>query len=221
MRKVSLAPILLFSLLTLTGGGLAWSLLFGLSRFKLSTDNNVLQFLLFLILFYLFNILFYRIFLVICPIPEGEIKTASKEEFYYNVYLLYRLILFYPLIRTKLFPVPLSRPLYILLGAKLGPNTYSGGTILDPPFTQIGANTIIGEDALIFSHAIEGASLSHQKVIIENNVTIGAKSIIMPGAIIKDGAIIACGSIVTKNTKVLNDEIWAGNPAKKLKKPAT
>jgi len=31
----------------------------------------------------------------------------------------------------------------------LGPNTYSGGTILDPPLTIIGSNTIIGEDALL------------------------------------------------------------------------
>jgi len=112
----------------------------------------------------------------------------------------------------------LPRPLYICLGARLGPNTYSGGAILDPPLTIIGSNTIIGEDALLYSHAIEGRHLSHAIINIGDNVTIGAKSIIMSGVKIGNGSIIAAGSVVLKKTEIGSNEIWGGVPAKFIKK---
>jgi acetyltransferase-like isoleucine patch superfamily enzyme len=151
------------------------------------------------------------------PVKEGYIIEGSRQEFYYNIYLLFRLILFFPIIRTKFLPVPLTRPLYICLGARLGPNTYSGGTILDPPLTIIGSNTIIGEDALLYSHAIEGRHLSHATINIGDNVTIGAKSIIMSGVKIGNGSIIAAGSVVLKKTEIGTNEIWGGVPAKFIK----
>ena len=112
----------------------------------------------------------------------------------------------------------LTRPLYICLGAWLGKNTYSGGAILDPPLTIIGSNTIIGEDALLYSHAIEGRHLSHAIINIGDNVTIGAKSIIMSGVKIGNGSIIAAGSVVLKKTEIGSNEIWGGVPAKFIKK---
>lgn len=53
-------------------------------------------------------------------------------------------------------------------------------------------------------------------IIIGDDVFIGANSIILKGVTIGDRAIIGAGSVVTKN--ILNDEIWAGNPAKKISK---
>ena len=47
---------------------------------------------------------------------------------------------------------------------------------------------------------------------IENNVFIGANSMILKGVKIGDRSIIGAGSVVTKN--VPSDQIWAGNPAK-------
>ncbi|WP_170982947.1 acyltransferase [Dyadobacter frigoris] len=53
-------------------------------------------------------------------------------------------------------------------------------------------------------------------ITIGNDVFIGANSIVLKGVSIGDRAIIGAGSVVTKN--VPPDEIWAGNPAKFLKK---
>lgn len=51
---------------------------------------------------------------------------------------------------------------------------------------------------------------------IGNDVWIGTNSLIKSGCIIEDGAVIGMGSVLTKN--VGKYEIWAGNPAKLIKK---
>jgi acetyltransferase-like isoleucine patch superfamily enzyme len=50
---------------------------------------------------------------------------------------------------------------------------------------------------------------------IGNDVWIGAGAIVLKGVQIADGAVIGAGSVVTKN--VGNFEIWAGNPARKVR----
>jgi len=170
------------------------------------------------LLFYLYAILLYRLFLFYFPLQEGFIESDSKQEFIYHVYLLCFLIIFYQLTRPKIIPVPILKIVYLILGAKLGRNTFCSGTILDPIFTTAGDNTIIGEDSCLFAHAIEGNHLSHKRIILGNNVTIGAKSILMSGVEVKDNSIVAAGSVVPKNTIINENEIWRGNPAKYLKK---
>lgn len=61
---------------------------------------------------------------------------------------------------------------------------------------------------------ISFGELVKNSVIIEDGANIGVGSIILPGCHIGIGAQIGAGSVVTKNTVVLNHEIWAGNPAK-------
>ena len=51
---------------------------------------------------------------------------------------------------------------------------------------------------------------------IEDNVWIGCGAIILGGITINRGAIIGAGSVVTKY--VGENEIWAGNPAKFIKR---
>jgi acetyltransferase-like isoleucine patch superfamily enzyme len=53
-------------------------------------------------------------------------------------------------------------------------------------------------------------------IVIGNDVFIGANSIIMKGVTIGDRSIIGAGSVVTRD--VPGNEIWAGNPAKYIKK---
>lgn len=95
------------------------------------------------------------------------------------------------------------------------------GVILDSSFPwllEIGNNVIIAPYAHILCHdASTKPILGYTKigrVIIGNNVFIGAKAIILPNINIGDNVIIGAGSIVTKD--IQNNCVVAGNPAKVL-----
>ncbi|MEL1254250.1 acyltransferase [Flavobacterium sp. DGU38] len=62
---------------------------------------------------------------------------------------------------------------------------------------------------------IGSEGVQKKSIFIGNDVFIGANSIILKGVSIGDRAIIGAGSVVTKD--IGNDEMWAGNPAKKIK----
>ena len=54
------------------------------------------------------------------------------------------------------------------------------------------------------------------KTIIEDEVSIGSGSTILCGITIGQGAVVGAGSVVTKN--IPDNQVWAGNPAKLIKK---
>lgn len=100
-------------------------------------------------------------------------------------------------------------------------------------FCSLGANIVIGGA----SHSIDWVSTSpvfnenkdhlpkkfsyhkfslDSKTVIGNDVWIGNNVMIKSNLIIGDGAVLGMGSIVTKNVGPY--EIWAGNPAKFIRK---
>jgi gamma-carbonic anhydrase len=65
-------------------------------------------------------------------------------------------------------------------------------------------------------------SIAHNAIVhgctIEDRVLIGMGAIVMDGAVVGEGAIVAAGAIVTQGTRVEPGSIYAGNPARFLKK---
>ncbi|WP_181397628.1 CatB-related O-acetyltransferase [Gracilibacillus dipsosauri] len=57
---------------------------------------------------------------------------------------------------------------------------------------------------------------TNKETIIENDVWIGSNCLIKSGVKIQNGAVVGMGSIVTKDIGPY--EIWAGNPAKLIRK---
>ena len=218
MRKITISQILYFQVLlwSAIGCGIFTARLL-LADLPLGDFRGVVLTLGSIVFIYLFAFLIYRAFLHFRPLKEGYLEEGSRQEFTAQVHSLFYLLVFNSLIRTHFLPIPLMRLVYIALGAKLGKNTYSAGAILDPPLTYVGDNTIIGHDAALFSHAIEGAHFSLNAIRIGNNVTIGATAVIMPDVIIGDGAIVSAGAVVSKGTRIGPGEIWGGLPAKLLK----
>lgn len=110
----------------------------------------------------------------------------------------------------------------------IGKNSgFSGVSIFCADSIKIGSNLFCGGNVVIWDSDFH--SLNHvyrnfgdkeiktRQIIIGNNVFIGANSIILKGTIIEDGAIIGAGSVVAGSV-IKKNEIWAGNPAKFIKK---
>jgi len=168
------------------------------------------------VLIYLWAFVVYRLFLRFMPLQEGYLEPGSHAEFVAQVNILFYLMLFNTLIRTDFLPVPLKTLVYACLGTKIGKNSFSPGTILDPPLTEIGNNTIIGHAATLYSHAIEGSHFALARIVLGNNVTIGAGAIVMSDVIVGDGAVVSAGAVVRKGTRIGAKEYWGGVPAKRL-----
>jgi acetyltransferase-like isoleucine patch superfamily enzyme len=217
MRKINLAQAASFSamliVILLLGIGSSW---FALGRAPLG-DFKALAIAAFAVLaVFLYAFVIYRAFLAVLPLKLGVLPVGSRAEFAAQVNILFYLMLFNALVRTHFVPVPLMRWVYIALGAKLGRDTYSAGALLDPPLTIIGDNCIVGHDAVVFAHVIEGSRFELFQVKIGNDVTIGAHAVVMPDVSIDDGAIVSVGAVVTKGTRIPAGEIWGGVPARRI-----
>jgi len=83
---------------------------------------------------------------------------------------------------------------------------------------EIGNHVDIASEVMIWTseHDVHDPQMKaiEEKVIVEDYVFIGPRSIILPGVKIEKGAVIAAGSIVTKNVEPM--AIMAGTPAKKI-----
>ena len=74
------------------------------------------------------------------------------------------------------------------------------------------ASTIIGNNVSIGHNAIVHGCT------IKDNVLIGMGAIVMDGCIIESDSIIGAGSVVLEGTHVDSGYIYAGNPARKIKR---
>jgi acetyltransferase-like isoleucine patch superfamily enzyme len=217
MRKITAQQVACFSfllsaILALSVGS-SW---LAVSHLPLGAYHAVAAVSAAVMLIYLFAFGVYRLFLRVMPLQLGELPLGSRAEFAAQVNILFYLMIFNSLIRTHFVPVPIMRLVYLALGAKLGRDTYSAGALLDPPLTHIGNDCIVGHDAVIFAHVIEGGRFELFTVRIGNNVTIGAHAVVMPDVEIGDGAIVSVGAVVTKGTRIGAGEIWGGVPARRI-----
>ena len=108
---------------------------------------------------------------------------------------------------------------YRALGCKIGKDCFvSSDRINDPYLVTIGDNSIIGSKVIITPHLAEKNDLVLSSITIGNNCLIGLGAQINPGCVIGDGSVIASRAIVPKYTNIPAGEVWAGIPAKKIKK---
>lgn len=151
-----------------------------------------------------------------------EVKTPTKYVtiFHYTekhpIYILLHGLLF---AFAKYFPsFSAKRGLIRLSGMKVGEHVMISPCILDPirpDLVELGDYSIIGWDTLILTHEIVRGRMRIGSVKIGKNVTLGARSIVLPGVKIGDNAIIAAGSLVNKD--IPNNAKVGGIPAKKIR----
>ena len=121
-------------------------------------------------------------------------------------------------------PPKLNCFFYKLSGVKLNLKKVGIGNkcYLDTNFPEeivIRDNVCISSEVSIVCHFDPSRSIKNhsikkykKKVIIEEDVFIGPKSIIMPGVVIRKNTFVRAGSVITKSTKP--NTIVYGNPQK-------
>jgi acetyltransferase-like isoleucine patch superfamily enzyme len=104
---------------------------------------------------------------------------------------------------------------------KFGDNVHinQGCNIYADKSIEIGDGVMIGDSVIIYDtnfHEVEeGEGVTTKPIIIENNVWIGARAIILPGVRIGMNSVVGAGSVVTKSMP--ENCLIAGVPAKKVK----
>ena len=197
MREISLTQLGLFFLLLLAilslGGGGAY---LAVKQLPLGANRGVVGAVLCLGLVYLLGIVVHRVVLRFLPLVEGGKREGSREEFAYQIYVLFYLFFFFPFILSNLLPIPLMRAVYKALGCKIGKGSYGSSQLVDPPLIEIGKYCVLGQAAIISGHYMAAGKIFHKKVSIGNGVTIGAGAKINAGVTIKDGAVIGTGAVI-------------------------
>jgi acetyltransferase-like isoleucine patch superfamily enzyme len=104
---------------------------------------------------------------------------------------------------------------------KIGNNVGISGASISGKDITIGNNVLIGSGVLITdsdAHPIHpelrqyGQYIKSKPIVIEDDVFVGARSIILKGVTIGAGSVIGAGSIVVKDIPPMS--IASGNPAK-------
>ena len=173
---------------------------------------------------YLLHILIIRL-----PIPspkEGEFSLTATSKFDLRllwaalVAILTRARYEAPFPAFLVYHIANLPPFCWITPRILGPKSRSclilNPPIPDPDLTEIGRNVTIGNMTSIIAHTQYRDSVSIKKTVIEDDVMIGAHSLIYSGCTIKRGAIVFGGSIVRPNTVIGENEAWGGVPAKKI-----
>lgn len=99
----------------------------------------------------------------------------------------------------------------------------------DVNYIRIGDRTNIQDNATIHGTYEKAAttigndvSIGHNAIVhgctLEDQVLIGMGARVMDGAVVKQGAIVAAGAVVLEGTIVEENTIYAGVPAKKIKR---
>ena len=142
------------------------------------------------LIIYIIPPLITRVALLICPLKNTEYELFSKEYYVWWFTFCSQIIyLRLPFLEEFLRIIPglYSMWLRICWGAKIGKLTFwaPGTRILERNFLEIGDNVIFAADTRINAHVQTDKKLLIAPVIIEDNVVVGAYSLLTCGTVLK------------------------------------
>ncbi len=141
-------------------------------------------------------------------------RTLQDKDFLF--FLLRRNLKSFVLKIFNYFPLPWAKILALkMFNITIPYNTGVMDSFIDSDFIEIGNNTIFGEGSIVMSSMVLGDFLFVKKVVLKDDCTIGAFSVIAPGTIVEEGAILGMGSYTKINQCLEKNYIHFGRPAKK------
>lgn len=139
------------------------------------------------------------------------VSAAAVKAALYNLMLHTAALLFLPAVKGSFICVLFYRG----MGAKIGRGTViNTHRLWDCDLIEIGAGCVIGGNASISAHVVQGDRGRLHKVNIGNYVTIGANSSVMPGAVIEDRVIVGANSLVPMGMHLEAGKTYIGVPVK-------
>jgi len=163
----------------------------------------------------LISALFLTILRLLHPPKEGIFNRdiTDKDYFFWN---LRNIIKKWALFVTASNPFPWLKNRFTLrfFGVKIGKKGICDNCWISSEFVSIGKNVIIGMNSTLLSFGIEQDKFILKKIIIENEVLIGAKCIILPGTHIQKNAKLSAHSYTNFDEKLTENLIYSGHPAK-------
>ncbi|MFX1326410.1 MAG: acyltransferase, partial [Promethearchaeota archaeon] len=194
--------------------------------FLWDTQFHVLFFLLlpfnFLILIYilqfsaiLFSVLFLTLIKLIFPPMEG-IFSRNLDDKNYVYWNIRNLVKKWPLFVAVTNPFPWLKNRFTLrfFGVKIGKKAICDNCWISSEFVTIGEKVIIGMGSTLLSFGIEQDKFILKRILIGDNVLIGAKCVLLPGTNIKNNTKLSAHSYTNFNDILAEDSIYGGHPAK-------
>ncbi len=163
----------------------------------------------------LISVLFLTIVKLIYLPKEGIFSRSirDKDYFYWN---LRNIIKKWPLFINGSNPFPWFKNRFTLrfFGVKIGKNGIHDNSWISSEFVSVGKNVIIGMNSTLLSFGIEQDKFILKKIIVEEEVLIGAKCVLLPGTHIKRNTKLSAHSYTNFNDILEENSIYMGHPAK-------
>ncbi|MGV9172412.1 MAG: DapH/DapD/GlmU-related protein [Promethearchaeia archaeon] len=151
--------------------------------------------------------------------PRAGLFLRHPSDRDYRYWTIRNTIKRLPIWLSHKFPFPfLDNVCLKVFGVK---TTFSNSLFegwVDTEFIEFGENVVVGQASIVQSAVIIGNFFIIRKTIIEDNVRIGAHSVVMPGTHIGKNCILGSESFTTVEQELEEDWIYLGTPAKKYKK---
>jgi acetyltransferase-like isoleucine patch superfamily enzyme len=104
-----------------------------------------------------------------------------------------------------------------LNGARIGRRVYVNTTFVsDHNLLEFGDDVVIGGDAHVSGHTVEGGVVKTASVRLGRNVTIGLNSVVDIDIEIGDDCQVGALSLVPKHSRLESGAVYAGIPAKRM-----
>ena len=104
---------------------------------------------------------------------------------------------------------------YIRIGEK---TNIQDGTVVHVSSTGFSATGGKGSCTIVGNNVTVGHNATIHACHIKDYVLVGMGSTILDGAVINEMSLVAAGALITPRTIVKSNELWAGNPAKCIRK---
>jgi acetyltransferase-like isoleucine patch superfamily enzyme len=177
-------------------------------------------FIIAVILLIITSLIVAKFFLVLVNIfhrpREGKFEREKSNKDY-RYWSLRAVIKKWPCwVARQLSIAPLEIIVLKVFGVRIGKGVSLHEGWVDTEFIDIGDNCRLGQGSLIMSSIITHDYLIIRKVVLKNNIIIGAHSVIFPGTKIDSNTILDSNSTTKVNQHLRGDSIYRGSPSQKV-----